>query len=141
MRLTAYALGSIITLKWTVLFHDEFEPEFDELPAAVQDELYAEAGFVEMFGPACGRPHVDTLKGSDYNNMKELRFEASDGEWRVAFAFDPKRRAILLVAGDKTGGSEKKFYKRLIAIADGRYERHLATLETASRKTRKGKPR
>ncbi len=124
---------------WTVLFHDEFEPEFDELPQAVQDELYAEAGFIEMFGPGCGRPHVDTLKGSDYSNMKELRFEAMDGEWRVAFAFDPKRKAMLLVAGDKSGGSEKKFYKRLIAIADARYERHLAALQTEGRKLNKGK--
>jgi hypothetical protein len=110
---------------WTVIFHDEFEPEFDELAPEVQDELYAEATFLERFGPETGRPHVDKLKGSHYANMKELRFEAADGEWRVAFAFDPKRRAVLLVAGDKTGVSEKKFYKRLIAKADARYERHL----------------
>jgi len=64
-------------MKWTVVFHDEFEPEFDELPAEVQDELYAEAGFVELLGPECGRPHVDTLNDSDYANMKELRFVAS----------------------------------------------------------------
>ena len=72
---------------------------------------------------------MDTLKGSDYANLKELRFEAADGEWRVAFAFDPKRRAVLLIAGDKTGVSEKKFYKRLVAKADERYERHLAGLK------------
>jgi hypothetical protein len=126
-------------LAWTVLFHSDFEPEFDALPATVQDELYAEAGFLEIFGPSCGRPHVDTLKGSKYANMKELRFEAMDGEWRVAFAFDPKRRAILLTAGDKTGGSEKKFYKRLIAIADARYERHLAQIATATEKAGKEK--
>lgn len=77
--------------------------EFYELPAEVQDELYAEAGFVEKFGPETGRPHVDTLKGFGYANMKELRFEADGGEWRDAFAFDPKRRPILLVAGDKDG--------------------------------------
>ena len=52
-------------MQWTVIFHDEFEPEFDELPREVQDELYAEAGFVERW-PETGRPHVDTLKGSDY---------------------------------------------------------------------------
>lgn len=126
-------------MSWTVLFHEEFEPEFDALQSEVQDELYAEAGFVEMFGPACGRPHVDTLKGSEYANMKELRFEATDGEWRVAFAFDPKRRAILLVAGDKTGGSEKKFYKSLIAVADARYGRHLAALPAEKGKSKKGK--
>lgn len=126
-------------MMWTVIFHDEFEPEFDELPAEVQDELYAEAAFVERFGPETGRPHVDTLKGSDYANMKELRFEASGGEWRVAFAFDPKRRAILLVAGDKTGVSEKKFYKRLIAKADARYERHLERLKTEEKKAKERK--
>jgi hypothetical protein len=140
MRFTAYALGSIM-MAWTVIFHEEFEPEFDELPAEVQDELYAEAGFVERFGPETGRPHVDTLKGSDYANMKELRFEAADGEWRVAFAFDPKRRAVLLIAGDKTGVSEKKFYKRLIAKADERYERHLLRLKAEARKAGERKRR
>ncbi|MCU1238983.1 MAG: toxin-antitoxin system, toxin component, RelE family protein [Candidatus Solibacter sp.] len=57
--------------------------------------------------------------------MKELRFEADDGVWRVAFAFDPKRRAILLVAGDKSGGGEKRFYRQLIAKADKRFDHHL----------------
>jgi hypothetical protein len=128
-------------MKWIVLFHDEFEPEFDELPTEVQDELYAEAGFVELFGPETGRPHVDTLNDSRYANMKELRFEAADGEWRVAFAFDPKRRAILLVAADKTGVSEKKFYKRLIAKADTRYERHLAKLKQEEKRTKGRKKR
>ena len=69
---------------------------------------------------------MDTLKGSRHANMKELRFDAADGVWRVAFAFDPRRRAILLVAGDKSGVSEKRFYKQLIARADARYEAHLA---------------
>ncbi len=116
-------------MKWTVLFHDEFEREFDELSIEVQEELYAEAGFVELFGPQTGRPHVDKLHGSDYANMKELRFEAEDGEWRVAFAFDPRQKAILLVAGDKTGVSEKKFYKQLVKKADDRYARHLESLK------------
>ena len=71
-------------MKWTVAFHDEFEPEFDKFPAAVQDELFAEASFIEQFGPLTGRPHVDKLHGSDYANMKELRFEAMNDEWRVA---------------------------------------------------------
>jgi hypothetical protein len=61
--------------------------------------------------------------------MKELRFSAADGEWRVAFAFDPKRRAILLVARDKSGGSEKRFYRELIRKADKRFDVHLARLK------------
>ena len=60
--------------------------------------------------------------------MKELRFSAADGEWRVAFAFDPKRKAILLVAGDKSGGSERRFYRELISKADDRLDAHLARL-------------
>src|ERR1700761_2611096 len=104
-------------MMWTVVFHEDFEPEFDDLSEEVQDELLAEAKFVEKFGPETGRPHVDKLKGSTFANMKELRFEADDGEWRVAFAFDPKRRAILrcrrqtrrepekvLQAADRKGG-------------------------------------
>jgi len=56
--------------------------------------------------------------------MKELRFEVPDGEWRVAFAFDPRRRAILLVARNKTGGSQQRFYRQLIAKADKRFSAH-----------------
>ena len=116
-------------MKWTVKFLDEFEPEFYDLPQEVKDEMLAEASFVEMLGPETGRPHVDKLHGSDHANMKELRFEAANGEWRVAFAFDPKRQAVLLVAGDKTGVSDKKFYKRLIEKADERYSRHVEKLK------------
>ena len=75
-----------------------------------------------------GRPEVDTLNGSDYANMKELRFKAGGGVWRVAFAFDPERNAILLVAGDKSGMGQKQFYKRLIGKADARYKEHLDNL-------------
>ena len=115
-------------MSWSVVFHEEFEAEFDELSKEVQDELYAEAGFVERFGPETGRPHVDTLKDSNYSNMKELRFTLPDGEWRIAFAFDPKRRAILLVGGSKSGMSEKRFYKDLIRAADTRFTAYLKTL-------------
>ena len=116
-------------MKWTIKFHEEFKVEFDGFVQEVKNELLAEAEFVELFGPATSRPHVDTLHGSNYANMKELRFEATDGEWRVAFAFDPKREAILLVAGDKTGGSEKRFYKGLIEKADARFAQHLEKLK------------
>jgi hypothetical protein len=83
---------------------------------------------LRQYGPSLGRPEVDTLKDSKYTNMKELRFRASGGVWRVAFAFDPERDAILLVAGDKSGGSEKTFYRRLIEKADKRYKEHLEDL-------------
>jgi hypothetical protein len=61
--------------------------------------------------------------------VKELRFKAADGVWRVVFAFDPKRQGILLVAGDKAGTSQKRFYKQLIAKADKRFGEHLSRLQ------------
>ena len=108
---------------------DEFEPEFDELHEDVQTEILALSRLLQQFGPQLGRPRVDTLKGSRYANLKELRFSAADGEWRVAFAFDPRRRAVLLIGGDKSGGSEKLFYKELIRRADERFTAHLARLK------------
>ena len=116
-------------MSWAVEIGDEFEPEFDELPEHVQTEILALARVLQQFGPQLGRPRVDTLKGSSHANMKELRFAAVDGEWRVAFAFDTRRKAILLVAGDKSGGSEKRFYRELIRKADERFDAHLARLK------------
>ena len=91
--------------------------------------MLTQAKLLEVFGPELGRPRVDTLKGSSHANMKELRFEAENGVWRVAFAFDPKRRAILLVAGDKSGVGEKRFYRQLIKKADKRFDTHLDRLK------------
>lgn len=113
---------------WTVLFHAAFLPEFDELQPAVQDELLVKVNMLRVLGPALKRPHADTLKGSKHKNMKELRFEAADGAWRAAFAFDPVRRAIVLVAGDKSGGSSDQFYRQLIAKADARFDEHLRVM-------------
>jgi len=118
---------------WTVRFHEAFEPEFDCLPEGVQDEMLAHARLLEQFGPTLGRPRVDTLNGSRHANMKELRFQAADGVWRVAFAFDPQRRAILLVCGDKSGVKERKFYRDLIRKADERFKQHLARLKEEKR--------
>ncbi len=116
-------------MSWDVEFDPAFDPEFDALPAEVQDEMLAHANLLETFGPTLGRPRADTLNGSRHANMKELRFDAADGGWRVAFAFDPRRRAILLVAGDKSGSGEKRFYRVLIKRADERFDAHLDRLK------------
>jgi len=113
---------------WTVEIADEFAPEFRALQVEVQDAILAVSRLLQHFGPHLGRPRVDTLNGSRHANMKELRFSAADGQWRVAFAFDPRRTAVLLVAADKAGGSSKAFYRALIRKADQRFERHLARL-------------
>jgi hypothetical protein len=100
----------------------------------VQAELLAHVRLLEQFGPQLGRPRVDTLNGSRHPNMKELRFGAADGVWRVAFAFDPNRKAILLAAGDKSGGSEKRFYRQLIKTADERLDAHVVRIKTQKEK-------
>jgi len=121
-------------MRWIVEFEDAFEAEFLAFEPEVQDALLAVARLLADYGPQLGRPYVDTLKGSKHANMKELRFEAINGEWRAAFAFDPLRKAILLVAGDKSGGSQKRFYKQLLAKADRRFSVHLARLKAAAKK-------
>ncbi len=85
--------------------------------------------YLQQFDPKLGRPRVDRLNDSGHTNMKELRLSVADGEWRIAFAFDTRRKAILLVAGNKSGGREKRFYRELIRKADDRFDAHLARLK------------
>ena len=120
-------------MEWEVEFHPAFEAEVLTFERDVRVALIAAARLLSDYGPQLSRPHADTLKGSKHANMKELRFEGSDGEWRAAFAFDPERKAIVLVAGDKSGVSQKRFYKTLIAKADLRFSEHLESLKSAKK--------
>ncbi|MBZ0105049.1 MAG: type II toxin-antitoxin system RelE/ParE family toxin [Sulfuricella denitrificans] len=126
-------------MSWTILFHDDFETEVQGLPLALQDEMLAHAILLREFGPNLGRPTVDGLKGSRHANMKELRFSWEGEVWRIAFAFDPKRQAILLVGGNKGGADQRRFYKRLIAIADARFDQHLAAQQETVKEHKHGK--
>jgi len=140
MVLIPYVFNSIIdTVTWIVLFHDAFDAEFCDLKEDLQDELLAHARLLAEFGPNLGRPTVDTLKGSRHTNMKELRFSWNGQVWRVAFAFDPQRQAILLVGGDKGGADQRRFYKRLIHVADERYDEHVGSLAQQSKENHHGK--
>ena len=114
--------------KWEVEFHSEFLVEFNLLPEATRRQTYLMIELLTAFGPRLSRPHADTLKGSAHANMKELRFHAGNGAWRIAFAFDTRRKAILLVAADKSGVSKSAFYRSLIGIADRRFNQHLRSL-------------
>lgn len=128
-----------MNMRWTVLLHDSFEAELHGLAEDLQDELLAHARLLAEFGPNLGRPHVDTLKGSRHANMKELRFDWNGEVWRIAFAFDPRRHAVLLVGGDKAGAKQRRFYQRLIHVADERYDAHLATLVPRGKESSHGK--
>jgi hypothetical protein len=121
-------------MKWEADFHDEFVPEYSALSEDVQNELQAIIDALEQMGPQLGRPRVDTLNGSSHANMKEIRFAAADGVWRFAFAFDPNREAIVLCGGDKSGVSENRFYRQLIAKADKRFDAHVAKIKRQNEK-------
>lgn len=126
-------------MSWQVIFHHEFEPEFAALVEGVQDELLAHALLLRDYGPGLGRPTVDTLKGSKHANMKEMRFRLGKEVWRVAFAFDPTRQAVMLVAGDKSGADQRLFYKRLIDKADTRLAHHLVEMNQTPKEKHHGK--
>ena len=94
-----------------------------------QAEIIAKVELLKLLGPRLARPHADSLNGSRHANMKVLRADTSTKVMRVALAFDPQRAAILLVAGDKSGVAQKRFYQRLIAKADELFDAHLASLK------------
>jgi hypothetical protein len=110
---------------WSVIFCDEFAEEFQQLNPSIQETIAFSIELLIKFGPHLSRPYADTLYGSRYTNMKELRCEADGGIWRIAFAFDPKRCAILLTVGNKIGANQKRFYKKLVTTADQRFTKYL----------------
>jgi len=122
---------------WEVATTDEFDEWFGELGDDAQAELIAKVELLKLFGPRLSRPHADTLNGSKHANMKELRADTAEQVLRIAFAFDPKRAGILLVAGDKSGVSQKRFYKQLIDKADELFDEHLAKLKAEQKRKEK----
>ena len=115
-------------MNWEVLFHPAFAAELPSLPQFVQDALEPRINSLRQYGPSLGRPYADTLRESRHSNMKELRLSTRRGVWRVAFAFDVHRQAIVLVAGDKEGEKSRSFYSQFIREADDRFDDHLAGL-------------
>ena len=100
---------------YEVEYTAEFEDWWNSLDRAEQKSVSYSVSLLEEYGPNLGRPHVDTLKGSKYRNLKELRVQHQGRPIRILFAFDPRRVALLLVGGDKTGNS--RWYIEMIAIA------------------------
>lgn len=119
-------------MAWSVSSVEEFESWLVALDVGVRREIAASIGLLGERGPMLGRPYADTLKNSAHPNMKELRVQVAGEPWRVFFAFDPKRTAILLLGGNKVG--DDRFYEVNLPIADARFTRHLAGLNATDRK-------
>jgi hypothetical protein len=111
---------------WEVEYTDEFSQWWDGLSLEEQDAISRSVETLRCAGPSQGRPQVDSIAGSRHSNMKELRTQCGGRPIRTFFAFDPLRTAILLIGGDKTG--DKRFYDRMIPLADDLYDTHLKEL-------------
>lgn len=112
---------------WEIEYTDEFERWWQSLTEQQQVDLVASVELLEQMGPQLPRPHADTVKGSRHSNMKELRTQSMGRPLRTLFAFDPRRSAILLIGGDKTG--DNRFYEKMIPVADRLYDEHLKDLK------------
>ena len=113
---------------WDVITTDKFDEWFDSMDDNDRANIIAGMLLLEVKGPALSRPYADTVEGSKFSNMKELRVQSKGKPLRAFFAFDPKRKAILLWAGNKSE-NEKRFYKIMIPLADKEYQIHLDNLE------------
>ena len=111
---------------WEVEFTDEFEAWWRTLPEEEQVSLDASVRLLEIFGPALSFPHSSGICGSRHSHMRELRTQCGGRPLRTLYAFDPRRTAILLIGGDKTGND--RWYDEYVAKADALYDEHLRQL-------------
>lgn len=119
-------------MEWEVEYTDEFGAWWTGLSAEEQEDVTAVVGVLEEKGPGLRRPHVGPIVTARHANMKELIIQHAGRPYRVLFAFDPRRCAILLIGGDKTGNA--RWYEEFVPVADKIYDNHLAELEKEAQK-------
>jgi len=119
-------MGYSLDVEWSVEYTDAFETWWESLTEAEQEDVAATVILLQRLGPALPRPHADTVRSSRHANMKELRIQHAGRPYRVLYAFDPRRCAILLIGGDKTG--HDRWYEVFVPRADRLYDAHLARL-------------
>lgn len=113
-------------MAWDVEFTDEFDAWWKGLSEGTQVDIAAVVTILEEIGPNLGRPHVDQIETSRHPNMKELIVQHAGEPYRIFFAFDPHRSAILLIGGNKKG--DTRFYQKMVPVADSLYDQHLAEI-------------
>ena len=114
-------------MEWEVEITDEFVRWWDGLTESEQVDINAKVILLQRFGPALRRPHSGAIVSSRHPNMKELIIQHRGRPYRVLYAFDHRRSAILLIGGDKTG--KDRWYEMFVPIADKLYDQHLAALK------------
>jgi hypothetical protein len=118
-------------MAWAVAVSPEFERWYTALSEAEQTSVEYAIRLLQELGPALGRPHADSVYGSRHSNMKELRAQHAGRAYRMFFAFDPDRVAIVLLGGTKNG--QGRWYERMIASADDLFDAHLARRKSMKR--------
>jgi hypothetical protein len=119
-------LGLYLAVTWDVEYTDEFGRWWDTLTEAEQESVDVSVRLLEAMGPQLPFPHSSGVNGSRHGHMRELRVQHAGRPYRVLYAFDPKRAAILLLGGDKTGN--KRWYEVHVPLADRLYDAHLKEL-------------
>ena len=119
-------------MEWGVEFTAEFEGWWNSLSENEQADVNAKVILLQKLGPSLTRPHADLIHSSRHANMKELRIQHSGRPYRVLFTFDPRRCAMLLIGGDKTGND--RWYEEFVPVADGLYDQHLEGLKKEQEK-------
>ena len=113
-------------MKWDVEYTDEFEEWWESLSESEQEDVSASVQLLEERGPNLGFPHSSGISGSKHSHMRELRTQHNGKPYRTLYAFDPRRNAILLIGGNKTG--DNRWYETHIVIADRVYDEHIQQL-------------
>ena len=108
---------------WTIERTNEVAAWIAQLDDDAKEAIYKNLLILRELGPSLGRPYVDTINDSKHKNMKELRVQNKKRLFRIFFAFAPDRNALLIIGGDKRG--DKRFYQRMIPIADEIYDRYI----------------
>src|ERR1035441_8009715 len=114
-------------MAWEIEFTDEFSAWWNGLTAGEQNSIADSVYVLEEFGPTLTRPQADTVHGSEYPKMRELRIQHQGRPYRVLYAFDPRRVGVLLIGGDKTGNS--RLYEEFVPRADAIYAQHLREIK------------
>lgn len=113
-------------MSWEVEYTDEFEVWWLALDDAERESVKSSVGLLEAQGPHLGHPHSSGIASSRHGHMRELRVQHEGHPYRVLYAFDPRRTALLLIGGDKTG--KDRWYDEFVPVADRLYDDHLVAL-------------
>jgi hypothetical protein len=114
-------------MTWEIEYTDAFDNWWDVLSEPEQIDVAAVIGLLEQFGPALRFPYSSAIHNSKHGHVRELRIQHKGKPYRVLYAFDPRRVALLLIGGDKTG--QARWYEKYVPIADRLYSEHLQVLE------------